>query len=257
MTDRNDQPDKRSGRWRLFNDSSKQVDRFGSLLLVIIATVVVLSLVDLDTLDIGGELSGTAIVVTLFVGATFLLAMRASGVSRRYRLIADIAVVAALLGTIIFVIADIPVAVGDGTTVGPPIPWIVLSVLAPVIVVRRLIHHRRASAKTLAGAVSAFLLLAIAFSFLFLAVDAGSSTPFFGTEEPSTSFMYFSIVTITTLGYGDLSAVEPLGRLLTTAEAIIGQVYLVTFVGMIVGLLVAQRTSPDHNAQEEDPPFEP
>jgi hypothetical protein len=53
--------------------------------------------------------------------------------------------------------------------------------------------------------------------------------------------MYFSLVTITTLGYGDLAAVEPLGRLLTTIEAVIGQVYLVTFVAMIVGLMVEQR----------------
>ena len=55
--------------------------------------------------------------------------------------------------------------------------------------------------------------------------------------------MYFSLVTITTLGYGDLSAAEPFGRLLTTVEAVVGQVYLVTFVGMIVGLIVGQQQS--------------
>ena len=53
--------------------------------------------------------------------------------------------------------------------------------------------------------------------------------------------MYFSLTSITTLGYGDLAAVSPAGRLLATTEAVIGQVYLVTFVAMIVGLIVEQR----------------
>jgi voltage-gated potassium channel Kch len=48
--------------------------------------------------------------------------------------------------------------------------------------------------------------------------------------------MYFSLTTITTVGYGDLTAQTHLGRLLANSEAVIGQVYLVTFVAMIVGL---------------------
>ena len=48
--------------------------------------------------------------------------------------------------------------------------------------------------------------------------------------------MYFSLTTITTVGYGDLTAQTHLGRLLANSEAVVGQVYLVTFVAMIVGL---------------------
>ena len=48
--------------------------------------------------------------------------------------------------------------------------------------------------------------------------------------------MYFSLTTITTVGYGDLTAQGNLGRLLANSESVIGQVYLVTFVAMIVGL---------------------
>ena len=82
-------------------------------------------------------------------------------------------------------------------------------------------------------------MIAIAFDFIFLTVGGYQGTPFFGSEEPPTSFTCYSLVTITTLGYGDLSAAA-LGRLLSTTEAVLGQVYLVTFVAMIVGLL-AQR----------------
>ena len=81
----------------------------------------------------------------------------------------------------------------------------------------------------------------MAFNFAFLAVDFYQSETFFSTQEPTTSFIYFSLTTITTLGYGDLAPVSEVGRLLATIEALVGQVYLVTFVGMVVGLLVAER----------------
>jgi hypothetical protein len=85
--------------------------------------------------------------------------------------------------------------------------------------------------------VAAYLQLSIAFDYLFRVVDAYQAVPFFGQPEPSTAYMYFSLVSITTLGYGDLAPVTELGRLLSVSEALIGQVFLVTFVGMVVGLL--------------------
>ena len=104
------------------------------------------------------------------------------------------------------------------------------------MVVRRLLQHRTVTTGTLLGAVSAFLLLPNAFTYAFLTVGTLQGTPFFGQAEPTTSFMYFSLSTITTVGYGDLTAVTPLARLIATAEAVSGQVYLVTFVAMLVGL---------------------
>lgn len=79
-------------------------------------------------------------------------------------------------------------------------------------------------------------MIAVAFNYAFLAADA-YQPPFFGQPEPTTSFMYYSLVTATTLGYGDPGAATNLGRLLSTSEAVIGQVFLVTFVAMLVGLL--------------------
>lgn len=233
------------GKWNPFDDEERYVDRFGLLLVVTTLAVVVLSLVDLSRgpEDLASDLG--LLIVSVFVGATLLLSLRASGVTRRYRLIADIAIGVGVLATSLLVLLDI-FADGDPRDVGPSTPnivWIFLATIAPIVVVRRLVHHQRASGKTLLGAVSAYLLIALAFNFGFLALDAFGE-PFFGQEEPTTSFMYFSLVTITTLGYGDLAAAEPLARLLTTIEAVIGQVYLVTFVAMIVGLMVEQRQRP-------------
>lgn len=236
-------------KWNPFDDDSRYVDRFGLLLVITSIAVITLSLVDLraDIRGLRSELGQLAVAV--FVGATLLLSLRSSGVARRYRLIADVVVGLGVIVTFLFVglieLADPTDPVAGSGALSPL--WVILSVFAPILVVRRLVKHQRASGRTLLGAVSAYLLVALAFNFVFLAIDATQSTPFFGSEQPTTSFMYFSLVTITTLGYGDLAAVEPFSRLLATVEAVIGQVYLVTFVAMIVGLMVEQRRSHSGN----------
>jgi glucan phosphoethanolaminetransferase (alkaline phosphatase superfamily) len=203
--------------------------------------VVTLSLVDLRSTadDLRSEIGG--LVVTIFVAATLLLALRASGVAKRYRIVGDVLLLIGLVGSTLLLVLNLSTDSDVAMFRTPPVAWLVFSGVASILVIRRLLRHDRASARTLLGAVSAYLLIALAFNFVFLTVDASQSTPFFGTEEPTTSFMYFSLVTVTTLGYGDLSAVEPFGRLPTTVGAVIGQVYLVTFVAMIVGLIVNQR----------------
>ena len=225
----------------MFDDHSGYVDRFGLLLVVTAIAVVTLSLVDLRAGDTSVRAEVGQILVSVFVGATLLLALRASGVGRRFRILADILIGAGILVTVGLVVIAALTDTSPIRIENRSIAWDVLALLAPILVVRRLIHHNRASAQTLLGAVSAYLLFALAFNFVFLTINALGGEPFFGSEEPTTAYMYFSLTSITTLGYGDLAAVTPLGRLLATMEAVIGQVYLVTFVAMIVGLIVEQR----------------
>lgn len=230
-------------RSRLFDDRSPYLDRFGLLLLVAGASVIVQALVDTGTTASDPTSAVAGLLVSLLVGATMSLSMRAAGVARRWSRVADIVVAlgVAASGLVLGLSAVDDVVVSSATGREAAIAWTVLSALAPVLVVRRLLRHKRATRGTLLGAVSAYLLLALTFTYLFQTVETVQQTPFFGTEEPTTSFMYFSLVTITTLGYGDLSAATELGRLVSVMEALIGQVYLVTFVGLVVGLLVNQR----------------
>jgi hypothetical protein len=227
----------------LFDDQSRTLDRFGLVLLMTTVAVITLSLVDLQR---GAETLKAAIgqiLVSVFVGGTLVLSARASGVSRRYRMIVDIVVTVGVILTIAGVL--LAQLASDGLdqsfqTASPFLLWVILSVLAPLLVLRRLVKHERATGQTLLGAVSAYLLIALAFTLIFLALDdLGSGL--FESQQPTTSFMYYSLVTITTLGYGDLAAATPFGRLLSVIEAVVGQVYLVTFVAMIVGLIVSQR----------------
>jgi hypothetical protein len=227
----------RQKRQILFDDRSRYLDRFGLVLALTILAIVALALVDLSA-PAGDLVAGVASIVTsVVVAVTLLLAMRASGLRLKWRRVADV-LVALVLAIIIAQIAyglfsDTPLFAREGTR---PLTLLILSALVPLVVVRRLLQHRTVTTGTLFGAISAFLLLPIAFYYAFLTIDGLQGTPFFGQAQPTTSFMYFSLSTITTVGYGDLTAVTPLARLVATAEAVSGQVYLVTFVAMLVGL---------------------
>jgi len=223
---------------RIFTDDTPYLDRFGLLLVVTALGIVGLSLFDINDVENDSAWSDVGSwLASVLVAASLLIALRASGLGRRRQRIIDVVVAIGLLGITAVTLADV---LGDGSaiesTYNPVGAVALLSMVVPVVVVRRLLRHRRVSTATLLGAISAYLLIPMAFFHAFLAIDHWSSTPFFGDPQPSTSFMYFALVTVTTIGYGDLAAVTEPGRLAATALGLVGQVYLVVFVAMIVGL---------------------
>jgi MFS family permease len=205
-------------------------DRFDLVFVVTIATVGLLLLVDLD--QDGGLAQGLAVAVTLLTAATLLLTVAAAGIGRRGFLFAWIAsgvTVAASIGAVL---------IGQSGISGGGLLWLILVFAAPVIALRRLIRHREVTGATILGALSVYLLLALAATYLFLFIDTwfGGSGRFFGESEPTTVFMYFSLVTIASLGYGDFAPVTEAGRAAAVWEAVTGQIYLVVVVARLVTL---------------------
>lgn len=229
----------------LFDDHSPHLDRFGLLLLTIVISLVVLSLVHIAPEDANVRSGIAGIVIAFTVSAMLVLAVRASGVRRRWKRVADVLAVVAIVASLVVLAGDVAGWRSDDPGDATPLPsplWVVLSLFLPVIVVRRILKHRRVALSTLLGAVCAYLLIAFTFTFVFLTINAVDSTRFFGQEEPTTSFMYFSLASITTLGTsGDLQAASDLGQLLSVGETILGQIFLVTLVAALVGLYAAQR----------------
>ena len=95
----------------------------------------------------------------------------------------------------------------------PETAWLLAAALTPVLVARRLLQHQVVTLQTIMGAVAAYLQIAVAYAFLYQTIDAYSATNFFGQDTSTTTYMYFSLVTISTVGYGDFVAVTSLGRL--------------------------------------------
>jgi hypothetical protein len=118
---------------------------------------------------------------------------------------------------------------------------LLLVALAPAAIARGVLIDFRergtVSLHTMFGVLCIYLLVGSLFAFLFGIVDDLASTPFFasGAGANTSDFLYFSFATLTTVGYGDLTAATDLGRSLAIAEALIGQIYLVTVVAVIVG----------------------
>ena len=106
------------------------------------------------------------------------------------------------------------------------------------------------TAHRIRGAIALYLLIAMLFAFLFsLAeelVPGAFSMPGDWMRAASSSgeaFYYFSIVTMTTVGFGDITAVHPLVRSFVMLEALIGQLYPAILLARLVTLEIETRRS--------------
>lgn len=97
------------------------------------------------------------------------------------------------------------------------------------------------------GAAVVYLLMALMWSTLYGALEMIRPGAFLMGEghHPShqSTFLYFSLVTLTTLGYGDIYPVTSAARTFAILEALIGQFYLVFVVARLVGVHTAQSTA--------------
>jgi len=104
------------------------------------------------------------------------------------------------------------------------------------------------NAQSVIGALCVYLLLGLVFMYVYGAIAALGNDAFFssGTDGTRSLRLYFSYVTLATVGYGDYTAKSDLGHTISIVEALLGQIYLVT----IVALLVA-RMRPGRRVREE------
>jgi Ion channel len=111
-----------------------------------------------------------------------------------------------------------------------------LYAVAPVSIVRHIGYRRQVDQETLLGALAAYLLIGMAFAFMYRFLGAAQGGPFFGADGEGTigDDLFFSFVTLTTTGYGDLVPAGNPGQSLAVLEALAGQLFLVTAVAKIV-----------------------
>jgi hypothetical protein len=114
---------------------------------------------------------------------------------------------------------------------------IFLVLVAPIVVVKGLVRRRTIDLRTVLGALCLFMMAGLFFTQVYSAIQTWSPNhSFFAqtTGARAPQFLYFSFVTLTTVGYGDLTAASQFGRTTAAFEAIFGQFYLVTVVAVLV-----------------------
>ncbi len=176
-------------------------------------------------------------VLVLLQSATLIAAIWTSGLGRNRR--AMVALVAIGLA-----VAVVQLFVGGATLSGIVGALNVALVAATIVVIGLGVFDQgEVNQQSVTGAICIYVLLGILFMFLYWAVAVLGSGPFFaqGTDGTPSLQLYFSYVTLATLGYGDYTPATNLGHTLAVSEALLGQLYLVTVVALLVGNLSRKR----------------
>jgi hypothetical protein len=196
----------------------------------------------------------TRVAVIWLQAATLVGAVRIARARRRFvRLAAAVAALAAIAAPVLWVVHG---SVGDGVTA---IATGLLVAVAPPVIASGLAHDLFGSGEvtleTLSGVLSIYLLAGMFFSFLFAAVQTLGDDPFFAevADPERADYLYFSYTTLTSTGFGDLTAATNFGRTLTSIEALVGTIYLVTIVALIVANLRPRRRAPEAASAEDEP----
>jgi hypothetical protein len=211
---------------RLWREAVSASDSYGLLLVLVVIDYLLLSV------DWTGRLA-TVVDVT-FVGFTAFFGIRTSGVrGPLLRGVIGVAV-AAVIGSIIYALVGGDVIKGVALIAGA-----ILLLAIPVAVLYRILQHRQVTAQTILGAICAYVLLGLVFAYADLSVQLISGRFF---AQPGThheaDFVYFSFITMTTVGYGDLSPTVGVPRTMAVTEALVGQVFLVVLVARLVSAYI-------------------
>ena len=119
-------------------------------------------------------------------------------------------------------------------------------VLTAWVAARQVLFSGPVDGNKIVGAVCLYLLLSLIWAMLYMIMIYVSPESFAGlpsgtwfSAEPDV--IYFSFVTMTTLGYGDVTPVLPVARFLVCMEAVVGQFYIAIVVASLVGAHLARR----------------
>ncbi len=219
------------GAPRSFREALRRTDSYGFLLFVLMVLI-------WGVIPAGGDAEGMSLVTSTLVLWTIAIALRSSDASRRQQVAALAAAVAGFVLVATGNLGERPGLEATGRVV-LALPWLA----AARIVLGRVFSHRVVTDRTIAGAVCVYLIAAAAFAQIYTAIDLADPQAFAPGAEPlgGANLQYFSLVTIATLGYGDITPVSTWARTLATLETVVGQFYLVVIVARLVSTFGQER----------------
>jgi hypothetical protein len=214
-------------------------DKYGDALLTSLTALLVLLMFVVAPLRAAGfegvQAIALVLIVALMVNALVLSGNLASFVAMLVALGMNAAAIVRR--------AEHPSAVNIDLLAGA---WLILALTLGWIVARAVFGPGRVNYHRVVGAILLYLLIALTFATLFafaglLLTDAFAGLAMVDTPALASNLIYFSFVTLTSTGYGDVVPVHPIARSLCNVETIIGQLYPATLPARLVTLELAHR----------------
>lgn len=125
-------------------------------------------------------------------------------------------------------------------------------VLTTTVIISHVLSYKRVTADKIYGAICGYLLLGIIWAMAYTLIENVFPGSFhfangLSSYEPGimsyphylSQFLYLSFVTISTLGYGDITPIGPGARILCSFEAVVGQLYVAVLIARLVGLHIS------------------
>jgi Ion channel len=203
--------------------SFRSTSSYGLVLLMIIVTYVL-------AVSLSARWGGSIVLFAQI--ATVRLSLHTSQARRGLLAVANVVLVVAAVGAV----ANLFSGQESGLRSFVFITSSALYVVAPISIVRHIGYRRQVDQETMLGALAAYLLIGMAFAFTYRFLGSVEDAPFFGDRGEGTMSqdLFFSFVTLTTTGYGDLVPAGNPGQSFAVLEALVGELFLVTAVAKIV-----------------------
>lgn len=139
------------------------------------------------------------------------------------------------------------------------ISWLLFFGFITWVELRRVLKQKEVTSETIAMAVSVYLLLGLCWGLVYILIFQMNPQAFnFGVASDATAnllykeqhlfpvFIYFSLTTLATIGYGDITPVTLLARYAAVAEGITGQFYLAILVARLVGIYISRSATSEN-----------
>jgi hypothetical protein len=183
------------------------------------------------------------IVLYLVIGAALCLGAWSLSRERRFFLVAACITIGAIACSIISYLTGNVLA--RLMLIGLEI---VFWLMCAWFVARHVLAQGPVDINRIAGAICIYIIAGIIWAYLYMLLNYLAPGSFNGLgnipfEKQLAELLYYSFVTLTTLGYGDMSPAHPLARMLAQIQAVFGQFYIAILIATLVGIRIAHETS--------------
>ena len=127
--------------------------------------------------------------------------------------------------------------------------------LMAITILSTIIKAKKVTTETIYASICVYLLLGIIWTMIFAVIEIIEPGSFLSGGAPVVdlhgdpaeqnvfaNLIYYSFVTLTTLGYGDITPVSPYARALSSLEAVVGQLFIAVLIARLVGMHIVHET---------------